>query len=208
MPAREHILHRVRTALGRSAGQPPAEPPPVWLDAPAWDAAERVRRMLERFPGQAVHAAGPEHAGEYIAAMVRGRRAVVSPASLLERLGILALPEVTPLGGGVDQVRALCATADLGITSAEYGLADTGALVVLASREESRLASLLPPVHLAVLEASRILTSLDEMFTVLPDPSQLSSSVVLIGGPSKTADIEQILTLGVHGPRELHLVLV
>jgi len=59
-----------------------------------------------------------------------------------------------------------------------------------------------------VLNTDRILTGLDELLTVLPDPGAVSSSMVLIGGPSKTADIEQILTLGVHGPREIHLVLV
>ena len=80
--------------------------------------------------------------------------------------------------------------------------------MVTASGEESRLASLLPTIHITVLAADRILTGLDELFTVWPDPAALSSSMVLIGGPSKTADIEQILTLGVHGPRELHLVLV
>ena len=133
---------------------------------------------------------------------------MASPNPLLERLGILSLPEVETLGGSVGQIRAACAGADIGITSAEYGLCDTGALVVLASHEESRLASLLPVVHVTVLPADRILTGLDELFTVLPDPAALSASMVLIGGPSRTADIEQILTLGVHGPRELHLVLV
>ena len=97
---------------------------------------------------------------------------------------------------------------DIGITTAEYGMADTGALVVLATSQESRLVSLLPLVHITVLSADRILTGLDELFTLLPDPGAVSSSMVLIGGPSRTADIEQILTLGVHGPRELHLVLV
>jgi L-lactate dehydrogenase complex protein LldG len=87
-------------------------------------------------------------------------------------------------------------------------MADTGALVVLASAQEARLVSLLPPVHLTVLPVERVLTGLDELFTVLPDPGAVSSSMVFIGGPSRTADIEQILTLGVHGPREIQLVLV
>ena len=204
MPAREHILHKIRTAVGRSSGQPPAEVPPVRLRFEALDASERVRRFAERFCGQVTHG----DAREQVARLVSGKRAVACPNPLLEGLGILGLPEVETLGGTVGGIRAACAGADVGITSAEYGLCDTGALVVLAGSQESRLASLLPVVHVTVLPADRILTGLDELFTVLPDPGAVSASMVLIGGPSRTADIEQILTLGVHGPRELHLVLV
>jgi L-lactate utilization protein LutC len=208
MPVRENILHKVRTAVGRSSGQPPAEPPPVRLGFAALDRSERVRRLLKRFTGAAVAAASDEEARDYVARLVGGRPAVACPNPWLERLGILALSGVETLAGEVDHIRAACAAAEVGITSAEYALCDTGALVVLARSEESRLASLLPGVHVTILPADRILTSLDELFTVLPDPAAASSSMVLIGGPSKTADIEQILSLGVHGPRELHLVLV
>ena len=67
--------------------------------------------------------------------------------------------------------------------------------------------SLLPPVHIAVVPRERILTGLDELFTVLPDPSSVTSAMVLITGPSRTADIEQILVRGVHGPGEIHVVI-
>ena len=68
--------------------------------------------------------------------------------------------------------------------------------------------SLLPPAHIAVLPRDRILTGLDELFSRLPDPSELTSSMVLITGPSRTADIEQILVRGVHGPGEITVVVV
>jgi L-lactate dehydrogenase complex protein LldG len=198
----------VRTALGRNAGQPPAPAPEARLRVPGMEADERVRLMLEHFPGKAVHASSAEDARNYIAGLVKGSRAVASRALLIERLGICALPEVSQAAGDEVDVRRAAAEADVGITTAEYGMADTGALVVLASAQEARLLSLLPPVHVTILETSRILTGLDELFTVMPDPGALSSSMVFIGGPSRTADIEQILTLGVHGPREIHLVLV
>jgi len=208
MAAREHILHKVRTALGRSAGQPPAEAPPAWLRVPEAGRERRVRAMLERFHGKTRRTWSPDEARDYVAGVVRGRRAVASPHPLLEQLGILALPEVQAVSGRPEDVRDACAGADIGITTAEYGLADTGALVVMASAAESRLVSLLPGLHLAVLPIDRLLTGLDELLTLLPDPAAVSSSMVLIGGPSKTADIEQILTLGVHGPTEIELVLV
>jgi L-lactate dehydrogenase complex protein LldG len=68
--------------------------------------------------------------------------------------------------------------------------------------------SLLPPVHIAVVPSDRVITGLDELFSLLPNPAGISSSLVLITGPSRTADIEQILVRGVHGPGELHVVVV
>ena len=79
---------------------------------------------------------------------------------------------------------------------------------MLSSAEEARMISLLPPVHLAILPSDRILTGLDELFSILPYPAEKTSSMVLITGPSRTADIEQILILKVHGPGEVHVVVV
>ncbi len=112
-----------------------------------------------------------------------------------------ALPTATAL-------RELCAAADVGITSADYALADTGTLVMLSSAQEARLISLLPPAHIAVVPLERMLTGLDELFTVLPNPAEQTSSMVLITGPSRTADIEQILVRGVHGPGQITVILV
>jgi L-lactate utilization protein LutC len=106
-----------------------------------------------------------------------------------------------------DRLRELCASADVGITSADYVLADTGTLVLLSSPQEARLVSLLPPSHIAVVPCDRILTGLDELFALLPDPAVNTSSMVLITGPSRTADIEQILVRGVHGPGQVLVVL-
>jgi L-lactate utilization protein LutC len=102
----------------------------------------------------------------------------------------------------------LCAAADVGITSADYALADTGSLVMISSPHEARLVSQLSPAHIAVVPRDRILTGLDELFSVLPDPAAATSSMVLITGPSRTADIEQILVRGVHGPGQITVVVV
>jgi L-lactate dehydrogenase complex protein LldG len=79
---------------------------------------------------------------------------------------------------------------------------------MLASPREARLISLLPPLHIAVIPASAIITSLDELFTILPEPAEQTSSMVMITGPSRTADIEQILVRGVHGPGEIRVIIV
>lgn len=79
---------------------------------------------------------------------------------------------------------------------------------MMASPEDARLISLLPPVHIAVVPVNRLLSGLDELYTLVPRPADRTSSMVFITGPSRTADIEQLLVRGVHGPGELHVVLV
>ena len=91
-------------------------------------------------------------------------------------------------------------------SEALYGLADTGSVVLAASPSEPRARSLLPEVHISLLREERILTGLAELFEALgPD---LPSQLMIVTGPSRSADIEQVLTIGVHGPGEVHVVLL
>jgi len=213
--SREAILNKVRTALGRSARQAPevgmAEPPPVRLRLAAMDADSRVvslLRAVEALAGKTRRVATTEDARAYVGAVVDGRTAVASNAPFLQECGIVELPGVRSGFTDAAELRALCAIADVGITSADYAMADTGSLVLLASPADARLISLLPPVHIAVVPTERVLSGLDELLTILPDPAAQTSSMVLVTGPSRTADIEQILVRGVHGPGEIHVVVV
>ena len=133
--------------------------------------------------------------------------AVASNAPFLAECGVTALAGVETGFTDRDALRAACTAAGIGITSADYALADTGTLVMLSSREEARLISLLPPVHLAIVPRGRILTGLDELLAREPLPVGSRSSMVLITGPSRSADIEQFLVRGVHGPGEIHVVV-
>ncbi|MFB3825855.1 MAG: lactate utilization protein C [Bryobacteraceae bacterium] len=208
---RETLLHRVRTALGRSVDQPPAPVPPARIRIPEIGLDARIERLLSNvaaLAGKTHRAATPAGARAYVSAVLEGRRAVASNARYLGECGITGLANVTSGLTDRTQLRELCATLDVGITSADYALADTGTLVLLSSPEEARMISLLPPAHIAVVPASRVLTGLDELFSLIPMPADRSSSMVLITGPSRTADIEQRLVRGVHGPGELHVVAV
>jgi L-lactate dehydrogenase complex protein LldG len=103
--------------------------------------------------------------------------------------------------------------ASLGITGVEYALAETGSLVVTSWTEGAQLASLAPPVHVALYRRRQLVATLDEVLERLrvacaPREAAWGRSVVFITGTSRTADIEQILIRGVHGPGELHAVLV
>jgi len=84
--------------------------------------------------------------------------------------------------------------------------ADTGSVVLAASPEEPRANSLLPDVHVTLLREDRILPGLDELFAALG--ADLPSALAIVTGPSRSADIEQKLAVGVHGPREVHVVLL
>jgi L-lactate utilization protein LutC len=208
--ARDYILHKVRTALGRSVNQEPGPCPPARIVVPTVGVEAKIasfRERLEALAGRTHLASSPEDALEYVRRVVNGREAVASNASLLRECGVTFLPSVRSGLTDRAELRELCSTATVGVTSADYCLADTGTLVMLASEENPRLISLLPPVHIAVVSRSRILSGLDELLSTLPQPSEQTSSMVLITGPSRTADIEQILVRGVHGPGEIHVVI-
>jgi L-lactate dehydrogenase complex protein LldG len=95
---------------------------------------------------------------------------------------------------------------EAGVSEALYGLADTGSVVLAASPEEPRARSLLPFVHVSLLREERILPGLEELFEAVGD--ELPSALAIVTGPSRSADIEQTLVVGVHGPGEVHVVLV
>jgi len=92
------------------------------------------------------------------------------------------------------------------VSEALYALADPGSVVLAASPEEPRAKSLLPEIHMTIVSEDRVLSGLDELFAKVGQA--LPSSLAIISGPSRSADIEQVLVLGVHGPREEHVVIV
>jgi len=209
--SREAVLYKVRTALGRSAGQSVELPPPARLLVPEVGIEAQIQSFCERIEalaGKTYRAASADDARDYVSGVVAGRSAVASNAPILRECGITSLPGVQAGITDSDELRNICSTAACGISGADYGLADTGTLVMLSSRQEARLISLLPPVYVALIDRERLLTGLDELLSLLPRPAEQTSSMVLITGPSRTADIEQILVRGVHGPGEIHVVVV
>jgi L-lactate dehydrogenase complex protein LldG len=113
-----------------------------------------------------------------------------------------------------DQVRACTApddatlfTVDAGITGARSAIAETGTVVCVSGAAAARGASLIPPVHIVVLEETQILADLFDYFEQL-DPQELPANVNMITGPSKTADIEGVLVTGMHGPGAVHVILL
>jgi len=98
----------------------------------------------------------------------------------------------------------------VGITGALGGLADTGSIIVSSGQHRSRAASLLPETHIALLLADRLYPTMQAFFAAssAQELIEQASNLVFITGPSRTADIEMIITRGVHGPKRLCVILV
>jgi hypothetical protein len=101
---------------------------------------------------------------------------------------------------------AAAATADVGFTGARAGVARTGSIVVDAGRAGGRTVSLLPPLHVALVRAGALVAEPGDLWRSLGSP--MPSNLVQITGPSRSADIELVITLGVHGPRALWVGVV
>ena len=97
---------------------------------------------------------------------------------------------------------------DLGVTGALAGLADSGSLVLSHGQGRPRMASLVPEVHVAILEVNTIDHTLAHWAQKHPEVVSETANLVMVTGPSRTGDIEQSLNLGVHGPRHVHIVLI
>lgn len=98
--------------------------------------------------------------------------------------------------------------ADLGVTGASFALAESGSVVLSHGPGQGRLVSLIPEIHVALVFASSIHRTLAHWAHEFPDYAAETANLVIVTGPSRTGDIELELTLGVHGPRHLHVVLI
>jgi L-lactate dehydrogenase complex protein LldG len=136
---------------------------------------------------------------------LRGRRIALSDAPSIDRL-------IRQIEVDVDEVAVSPGTQelfdyDIGVSTAQAAIAETGTLVLESESERHRLVSLVPPVHIAIIDANDIYLTLREALAAMGRGSELSPTVTLITGPSRTADIELTLAIGVHGPQELYVIV-
>ena len=213
--ARREILHAIRgnLAQGLESAPPdrrsaPASSPPVPLSVP--ERGDVVKHFTEQLTAVGAQWTVVRTEAEAAAALARiltdagARRVVGSDAPLVQRL----LQSVKN-GLVIDRLERLSRDAlfacDAGVTTAQWGIADTGTLVLESAREQSRLLSLVPPIHVALLSTRCICDSLRE---ALGRVSVASHAITFITGPSRTSDIELTLVVGVHGPQTVHVLLM
>ncbi|MCI0789712.1 MAG: lactate utilization protein [Chloroflexi bacterium] len=131
----------------------------------------------------------------------------------LANLGLKVTTVLRDEANSREALREEIRQAGIGITGADYALAETGSLVILPRRGLSRLVSLVPPVHIALVRPEELLDSLDDLFLLRrleyhQRGGEMGSYLNFITGPSRTADIEMTIVEGVHGPKEVHMVIL
>lgn len=127
--------------------------------------------------------------------------------SALTSAGLNRMEHELPTGNRLEETLAL-GKVDLGVTGADFGLCESGSVVLSHGEGRPRMASLIPEIHIVLLEVSRIDRTLAHWAAKHPELAPQSTNLVVVTGPSRTGDIEQELNLGVHGPRHLHVVLI
>lgn len=118
------------------------------------------------------------------------------------------LPELVRYTEPIETFKKQMFAIDAGITTTVGAVADTGAVILWPTPAEPRLLSLVPPVHIALVDAGKIYNSLDEAMHLQGWKEQMPTNALLISGPSKTADIEFTLVFGVHGPKEMIVMIL
>jgi len=208
--ARDRILARLRRAPREA--QPPADAATPRAPAPGGEAAAALEAALAAMRAEVQRLPREGWAGE-LRERLRGR----GLSSLLYARGTpwapaleeawAAGPEGPPVlvawEGTVEEFRDRLFAADAAITRAEAAAADPGVLVLRPGPAEPRLLSLVPPVHVVLVPGERMFGTLEEALAGGGFAPPLPANLVLVSGPSKTADIELTLAFGVHGPREL-----
>lgn len=170
---------------------------------------EVFQQALEGVSGRCVIAHSEDEAVLAIQRIIddaKVRRISVSDASLVKRILGRVKTEAVFLDAPNQSELFDC---EMGITGAQWAIAETGTLVLESERERHRLASLVPPVHVAIIESNRIRRTMAEVLELIKnDDAGLSRAVTFITGPSRTSDIELTLAIGVHGPGELHVIVI
>lgn len=105
------------------------------------------------------------------------------------------------------EVRAKTEASYIGITCADWGIAESATLVQLTRPEQPRSTSLVPSIHIGLVQKKNLLHSLDEAYWSITQET-IPTSMTFISGPSKTADIEAHMVHGAHGPREMHVIIL
>ena len=219
--SRESFMARVRRSLKHDQTQKPTEPPPV-ADQPisrlatADDDLPAMFTERAELVGMKVHPATSAGLMRQLVTLlneIQAKKLVVGAGSLPQALGMkdslrrngFEIVDWAASPGLVVQF-----DTDAGITDVHAALAETGTMVCCSDQGHSRGLSLVPPYHIAIVRKSDILPDMFDYWarqSGIPG-AQLPSSIAFITGPSKTADIEGILIKGVHGPKEVHILLV
>jgi L-lactate dehydrogenase complex protein LldG len=221
MADRTEFLESIRHRTRRGRYKPTKSPDSAWtpsVDRPGREEIEdppaRFIEELEALGGYGKRAKSLEEAREYVLNLARERE-----AKLLVRWDVEYLDELgadQPLReAGVEvalwrdlpDLREIAGRADIGLSTATWAIAETGTLVLEHGQGRGRSVTLLPPTYIAILPADRLLRTVPEAIQKYTG-NTLPANVCFHTGPSRSGDIEMSLVVGMHGPGDVHVLLV
>jgi len=216
-PSRKHILNRLRAAHAKEVPRPRGLEWKAPENLSRKEKTERLASLMESVRTE-VHRVSIKNWTGHLKKLLRRRgfaTLLYAPDSEIGRSLLKGwkrkasgLPQLVPYDRPLEDFKESLFEVDAAITSAAGGVAETGALILVPDEKEPRLMSLVPPVHIAVLKAQQIYATLAEAMEKEAWAERMPANLLLISGPSKTADIELTLAFGVHGPKELILFIL
>lgn len=220
MSARDRILAKLRAAQPAQPAQPSALPDPAaHYAARARNESKaqrltRFRAAIEGFHAE-VHVSTTEDWPDLLTTLCAKKQVGTlmygahTPAGARLRAARFASTALRPWQGRVEELKSdLFHEVDAGFTQTCGAIAETGSLVVWPSEAEPRTLSLVPPIHFALLDADAIHPTFFDALRAQKWAASLPTNALLISGPSKTADIQQTLAYGAHGPKELVVIVI
>lgn len=221
MADRAEFLDKVRHRTQRGRYKPTHAPDVAWTpkdeprqSPPVGDPPSRFIEELEALGGHGIRVANMDEARDHVLSVVRER-----DAKLLVRWDVEELEELGvdgPLAqGGVEVVvwrdledfREVAGKADVGLSTAAWAIAETGTLVLEGGPGMGRSVTLLPPTYVAVVRVDQILDTVPEAIEKYSG-GRLPANVCFHTGPSRSGDIEMSLFIGMHGPGDVHAIVV
>jgi L-lactate utilization protein LutC len=221
VPGKAEFLQSIRHRTQAGRYKPTNAPDVAWTGEdregePIGDPPARFIEELEALGGHGRRVEDLDGARDYVLELARARG-----AGLLVRWDVEELQELAVDGpltdAGVEVVvwrdladfREVAGEADIGLSTAAWAIAETGTLVLEGGPGMGRSVTLLPPTYVAVVPVDRILKTVPEAIEKYADtPNGLPANVCFHTGPSRSGDIEMSLFVGMHGPGDVHVVLV
>ncbi len=215
-----NISSKLRRPMVAEAPQHPFRGSPDFWNVYEWNEQERIERFTENFKSVGGHV-------ERLSSMEDVQQFVTDKASELGAKYIIRQnePELAALGleqrlpkakisvwntDAEENWKARSAEADIGVVLVDHAAAYTSSMVVLSSKDKGRSVSLLPTVLIAIIPLDRLKTRLGEVMSTFDEGGResLPAGIHFISGPSRSSDIENDLTIGVHGPGIVYALLV
>lgn len=219
MGARKNILDRLKASsshITESGNQSTQAFDRRWYSKHAWDEDTKLKKFIERMEAvrAEIHQSTKTKWPDLLAKLCKQKQCknllISKQTQWSEQLEKQSnLPKLLEYNKPIEAwKKQLFYEVDASLTSSLGGIAETGSLIVWPTEDEPRTMSLVPPIHFVIMEKSKLHSTFAEAIRIMDWTSKIPTNALLISGPSKSADIEQTLAYGVHGPKELVVIVI